>query len=666
MRRAVIDQPGVRIILIGLALSLFFGLALRSQIAESRVQFFLNKSTDRLQKDFYIDYESAKVNLSRWGLPLPALVIQNIRLSPKSTLCQSSQIFVNELEVPISFSALIGVNKIIPRIRVKEIELRLSDVEDCVWQNSIDQKESKSTATVSEDSALKASESSFKNIFSNNTRAELREIYIEKLKIISKKKPDQPILLKQVNFELFYFQNRLSEVQIRSKISALKDAKSDVYFLNSDLIALFKAKDKNEIEILSSINGKLLDGDVQLFSHALSTTKKISYELTLERVSVKALSPLIEDLNIFKGVSIEKIPFSISLANNGEIYLADKTEIDSKFKNIFINIENGIVKINQLVMNYTDSELLIKPFEMSVESLSLSKLKNIEQFKNKLDSFDSMGELSGKLEYTNKNLYTIKGNVKNIKAVFSNRGRRDLQNVEHVDIELLRRKNELKLEASNFIINNENVNGLLYAAHNTDNLNTSAQLKISGVTLNNKIWEQFTFVEQSPRIEVLWNYKKSAIETHNLKISADKILLPGVKLESLSIDISHLSSVDRSSNQLNVNIKPLRLSTDSSFFENGVVSQILNPKNGFKLDTLNSSKTNMTLSGPNWKNINFNLESYFLSDVSSKSDTHLTLKGAVKYEAGLEAKLILQNRDSVANFDLSLDQDDKIVVKRAQ
>lgn len=665
MRRAVIDQPGVRIILIGLVLSLFFGLALRSQIAESRIQIFLNKSTDRLQKDFYIDYESAKVNLSRWGLPLPALVIQNIRLSPKSTLCQSSQIFVDELEIPISFSALLGMNKIIPKIRVKEIELRLSDVEVCLWQNNIENEEAKPVVSEAEASVIKTSESSFKNIFSNNTKAELKEIYVEKLKIISKKKPDQPILLKQINFELFYFQNRLSEVQIRSKISTLKDARSDVYFLNSDLIAMFKAKDKNEIEILASLNGKLLDGDVLLFSHALSSTKKISYELTLEHVSIKALSPLVENIDFLKNINIEKMPVSISLINNGEIYLADKTIIDSKFKNIFINIENGLIKINEIEMNHTGSELLIKPFELSVESLSLSKLKNAEQFKNKLDSFDSLGELSGKLDFKNENSYKMNGNIKNIKAVFSNRGRRDLQNVEYVDIEISRSKNELKLEASNFIINNEKTDGLLRALYDTDNFGASAQLKISGVTLNNKIWEQFTFVEQSPRIEVLWNYKKSGAETHDIKISADKIFLPGVQLENLNVDIHHILSTKQDNNSLSVNIRPAKLSTDPDFLKNNLVSQVLNPKNGFKLDILNSRKTNMVFSGPNWKNINFNLDSYFLSDLSAKSDTHLTLKGAVKYEAGLEAKLILQNRDSAAKFDLSLDQDDKLIIKRA-
>lgn len=659
MRRAVIDQPGVRIFVIGLALSLFLGLALRVQISDARIQIFLNKSIDRLQKDFFVDYEVAKVNLSRWGLPLPALVIQNIRLSPMSTVCQSSQIFIDELEVPISISALLGLSKIIPKIRIKEIELRLSDIEKCIGENKTESKSSGNSLT-----GAKSDEPNVKNIFSNNTKAELKEIYIEKLKIISRTKADQPILLKQLNFDLFYFQNKLSEVHIKSKINALKDPKSEVYFLNSDLTAVFKAKENNEVESIVSVNGKLLDGDVKFFTQATSESKKITYDLVLERVSVKAFAPLVENSDLYKSINLEKTPISVSLVNNGEILLNDKISINSKFKNVLMNIESSLIRISDLEMHY-GTKLTIKPFELTVESLSLSKLKNLEQFRNKLDSFDSLGVFSGLLEYKNENSFRVKGNIKNIKAVFSNRGRRDLQNIEQVDVEAIRTANELRFEASNFIVNNEKVEGKFWAQYNVNSFSSSAQLKMTGVTLNDNIWEQFTFVKQSPRIDILWNYKKFDIETHNIKIYADQISLPGVKLEELNVELFQIFSNEGAHNTLNVTIKPSRLSTDASFLANSSVNQVLNPANGFKLEKLNSSKTTMSLSGRDWKNLSFYLDSYFLSDLSPKSESHLTLKGDVKYEIGLAAKLVLQNRSSIFKFDLSRNQSDEIVIKNA-
>ncbi len=664
MRRAVIDQPGARVFIIGLVLSAFLGLALRSQISESRVQALLAKSIDRLQTDFYIDYESAKVALSRWGLPLPALIIQNLRLSPKSTICQSSQIFVEELEVPISVSVLLGMNKTIPKFRIKEIELRLSDIHECIGHKKTDKSDDKAYAAFADSTSGKTDSSDIRSVFSNSTKAELKEIFIEKLKIISKSKPDQPVLLKQINLELSYTEKRLTEVQIRSKISALKDSRSDVYFLNSSLEAIIKSPEKNEIETVININGKLLDGDIQLFAHSFSGSNKVNYELGLQQVSIKALSPLIESNEFLKSLSTEKTPISISLKNNGELLYGGKPNFVSKFKKIQVNIEKGVVRINELDAGFTEDRFTVKPFTMSVEDLALTKIKNLEQFKDRLDSLDSLGELTGNLEFTNESQFSFKGTIRNIKAVFSNRGRRDLQNIDRVEVETARNGNELIFEANDFNINNKRLSGGLKAFYNTTTFITTAQMKLSGLMLDDKVWEQFTFVEQVPRIDVLWNYRKAGTELHTIKLLADRIALPGVMLEGLHVDITRLLAIDKVGNRLQVGIKPNRIVTDKSFLENEVIAEILNTKNGFKLESLVSQRTALSLSGTDWKNINFNLDSHFLSEVSPKSETHLTLKGSVKYEVGLDGQINMQNRASTSKFELTRDETDKIVVKQ--
>lgn len=664
MKRAVIDQPGARVFFIGLALSAFLGLALRSQISESRIQAFLAKSIDRLQADFYIDYESAKVNLSRWGLPLPALTIQNLRLSPKSTICQSSQIFVEELEVPISISVLLGVNKTIPKFRIRDIELRLSDIHECLGEKKAEKSEDNANAATVDSAAGKTDSSDIRSVFSNSTKAELKEIFIEKLKIISKSKPDQPVLLKQINLELAYTANRLTEVQIRSKISALKDSRSDIYFLNSGLEAIIKSPEKNEIETVININGKLLDGDIQLFAHSFSGSNKVNYELGLQQVSIKALSPLIESNEFLKSLNTEKTPISISLKNTGELLYGGRPNFVSKFKKVQVNIEKGVVRINELDAGFSEDRFTIKPFVMSVEDLALTRMKNLEQFRDRFDSLDSLGELTGNLEFTNESQFSFKGTIRNIKAVFSNRGRRDLQNIDRVDVEAARNGNELKLEAIDFNINNKKLSGGLKAFYNTTTFVTTAQMKLSGLMLDAKVWEQFTFVEQVPRVDVLWNYRKAGAESHTIKLLADKIALPGVMLEGLHVDINHLLTIDKVGNSLQVAIKPNRIVTGKSFLENDAIAEILNTKNGFKLESLISQRTALSLSGTDWKNINFNLDSHFLSDASPKSDTHLTLRGSVRPEAGLDGHINMQNRAATSKFELTRDGTDKIVVKQ--
>lgn len=690
MRRAVVDQSGFRIIAIGLVISVFLGLTLRSQISETRLQEHLSKAVSRLHNEFHVDFESAKINLSSWGLPLPALVVQNIRLSPKNVLCQNSQIFIEELKVPISIMTILGFSRTIPKVRMNEVELRLSDIEKCIDSTNSTQKNTfesntadhqKQVAVLSgEKSAVViADENHLKNIFSNQTRAELKEIYIEKLKIISSQNTAQPIFLKQLSLELLYTQNKLSEVQVKSKLNALKDARSEVYFLNSNLVAFFKTKENLEVESIINISGKLLDGDIQFFAHSFTGSGKVSYELALERVSARALSPIMSafslnsasdkdanpdlETNFDRYINLEKAPVSISLSNSGNIFFSKENKVNTKFNNVQIQIENGLLKIGEIDLDFVNSKILIKPFSLKIESLPLSKLKSITSFKSKLDSFESLGTLSGLFEYTNDSLYKMKGDLKNIQVVFSNRGRRDLQNVEHIGFEITRKAQELNLTASDFIINQEKIEGELTSRYDILNDDIQAQLKMSDVKLNDKIWEQFTFVEQSPKIDVWWNYKKIKSEIHDIKIYVEEMLLPGINLSELNVDINQVFSDVAQENKLSVSIKPNRFFGDESFLNQELVSQVLNEDYGFKLSELKSVKTNMSFFGSDWRNVDFNLDSYFFSDSTQKTDTHLSLKGGVKFQKGLTAQLVLQNRKSNFKFEIIKNADDEFVVQ---
>lgn len=690
MRRAVVDQSGFRIIAIGLVISVFLGLTLRSQISETRLQEHLSKAVSRLHNEFHVDFESAKINLSSWGLPLPALVVQNIRLSPKNVLCQNSQIFIEELKVPISIMTILGFSRTIPKVRMNEVELRLSDIEKCIDSTNSTQKNTfesntadhqKQVAVLSgEKSAVViADENHLKNIFSNQTRAELKEIYIEKLKIISSQNTAQPIFLKQLSLELLYTQNKLSEVQVKSKLNALKDARSEVYFLNSNLVAFFKTKENLEVESIINISGKLLDGDIQFFAHSFTGSGKVSYELALERVSARALSPIMSafslnsasdkdanpdlETNFDRYINLEKAPVSISLSNSGNIFFSKENKVNTKFNNVQIQIENGLLKIGEIDLDFVNSKILIKPFSLKIESLPLSKLKSITSFKSKLDSFESLGTLSGLFEYTNDSLYKMKGDLKNIQVVFSNRGRRDLQNVEYIGFEITRKAQELNLTASDFIINQEKIEGELTSRYDILNDDIQAQLKMSDVKLNDKIWEQFTFVEQSPKIDVWWNYKKIKSEIHDIKIYVEEMLLPGINLSELNVDINQVFSDVAQENKLSVSIKPNRFFGDESFLNQELVSQVLNEDYGFKLSELKSVKTNMSFFGSDWRNVDFNLDSYFFSDSTQKTDTHLSLKGGVKFQKGLTAQLVLQNRKSNFKFEINKNADDEFVVQ---
>ena len=98
MSRAVIDQPGLKIVMTGLVVSIALGLWLRWEISEVQLQKHINKLKVQIQEDFIFDYESTQIQLSQWGLPLPALKVYKTRLSPKKTTVRTHKYILTKLK----------------------------------------------------------------------------------------------------------------------------------------------------------------------------------------------------------------------------------------------------------------------------------------------------------------------------------------------------------------------------------------------------------------------------------------------------------------------------------------------------------------------------------------------------------------------------------------
>jgi hypothetical protein len=659
MRRAVIDQPGIRVCLAGFLISVFLGLALKNQISDSRVEYYLNKSVQRLQTDFTIDYDSARINLSKWGLPFPVLEVLHIRLSPKGNGCQSSQVYADELEVPITLPILFGFSTKVPKIRIREMELRVSDSDQCFHAEAPVKAEVAKVEPAKPTEAPKNSPQ-ITDVFSHSTKGELSEVFIEKLKVISSQHPEQPVVLKQINMDLSYAQSRLTNIVVRSKLNAIRDSKSDIYFINANLNLMVNSISPGAADCVLNVDGKLLDGDVQLFAHYITGEPKLNYEVSVGKVSLKALQPLINSAFLRKTSGLDKVPVSISLKNSGEAYIGSHPKIFSTFKKVLINVENAQIKSSAIDVVFDDSRTIVQPFDVIIDSLPLSRLKHLDMLKNKLQSFESLGVLSGKLSYRDNESFKFDGILRGLEIVFSNRGRRDLQPIDEMNFHLKRVKDDYSLEANSLVIGGEKIDGVLNIEHNAEKDRTTAALKLEGSLLSPRVWEQFTFVEQSPEVELSWNYQKAETESYNLKLYADSLELPGVLFSNVHMDVQRL--IDAAHSSVVLNIKPTRILTNEKFLDNEYVSEILNASVGIKGQIFSSDKTFVNFSGSDWRNLTFTLDSY-LSEPETKNPLHMVLKGVAEQSKGVSSRLILSNKSQAFRFDLTSTNDSPLVVK---
>ena len=108
-------------------------------------------------------------------------------------------------------------------------------------------------------------------------------------------------------------------------------------------------------------------------------------------------------------------------------------------------------------------------------------------FKGKLDSFESLGVVSGKLSYISDANVKFDGILRGLEVVFSNRGRRDLQTIDEMNFHFRKINKFYSLEASGLVSGNEKIDGALTVEHYADTDKIDASLKLSGIIFNKKV-----------------------------------------------------------------------------------------------------------------------------------------------------------------------------------
>lgn len=668
MNRAVIDQPGLRVLVFGLLLALFLGLGLRSQISTERVGKSLQRSVQILEKDFLIDFDGAQVRLAKWGLPLPHLVVSKLRVSPRKSHCQSSQIYIDELELPLQLKHLFSRDKTIDLIRAKNVEVRLVDLETCFANEKTDKAEKKnrpqkaeaSTAVMTgEDfasgSSALTSPASATNIFSQKTGTRLKEIAIDQLKVITSKNYDQPIVFKQLKFFLNYEEAKLSQVDVRSRVYAIKDSRSDIYFLISDLNAQIrpmkadKSNPEQNVETTLQLKGRLLDGDLQVFLQASTQNKKASYEVTTRNVSLKAYGPLL--MRNMKDMPFDKWPLSTSFYMVGEAQQVGELKAFFKFKNFEAVGENMRLDFPEMNFEILNGHSVLRPFQVTLNHLPLAPVKAILAEQYDFQSVESLGVMNGLLKYEDHKHWSFDGEIQKTELIFSNRGSREIELIDSVAVNLAYKADQLNFKLDNLTVHQNQISGGLEGEFVKDPLSLQLSLDIEGQVLNEKIWKQLTQVSQNPSVKLVWNYKKTNEERHQIKISSPEMEFQGFKLADVQIDFMQL--VAEETRSLALSLKTSKAEIRTPELNVNISKAFFNEETGLSnAEVYTALKTQIGMQGSNWKNMNFDLDTILFDADGVKSLEHLKAKGEWRSDSSLSGVASLQNPRRTLKYNL--------------
>ncbi len=663
MSRAVIDQAGFKVCTIGLILSLVFGLALKSQISPKRIGTVLQEAVARLEKDFIIDFKSAEVKLSNWGLPLPFLEIAQIRMSPKKALCQDTQIYVEKLIVPLSLVSLLTSKTLINQISASSVELRVAEFNNCLamqQKSGIEQKpvvKTESGANFVTESLAQGEPNVEKSIFQVRTAAQLNKVKIDQLKVIFKNYPTQALDLRQVQVALDYSANQLDKIQIISQVYALKDPQSNLHYFRGELALVLSSAENNLLEVDAKLKGQLLDGELQIYFLYNSLEQILKTDFVAKNIAMK---PFIQ-LNLVESAWLN-YPVGMHFQGYSQHHLGGRQQAEINLKSVQISGDQTFISIPEIRGSQINKKLNVEAFTADIQRLNLNKLKNLSQMKSISESIENYGDFQGVFNFKDAGHMNLSGNWANLEFIFANRGRRELQKLDSFKVVGNLVGDAVSLKLNEFVMNKKSLTGKAEIQHNLKNQTTTGDAQLSGQLIGEKVWTLLTQLPQSPDIKFQWNYKKSEDERHQIYFYADTIKTHGLQL--VAPEFQMIQTVkDNASLALAVNLKAKESTIVAESLKEDSIAQLFSTGSVFSENSYSSESLNLNLKGTDWKNMSFEFETKVTPQGDSKQAQALRSKGEWKDDESLSGTLSVQLPAGLKRFELLKNQSSTLTIQ---
>lgn len=558
MKRAVVDQPGLKYILSGLVLSIFLGLLVRSQIAPHRLKNELNRYVEKIELEkahqkLKLNFNEAEVKLTDWGIPGAFLIVKNIKISSGLPSCTDNQIYIDSLVLPINLWDVIFSKKEIDKIRLGLVELRTSHFDKCLSDfNSVKKESGFPIAEVESFNQEKKNNSNELAIDSEKPV----HVFIERLKLLDRGYYDYPILLQSLNLHGQLLASRLVKAEVNSQFFLFKDSNKLNYQLRSNLDLQYE--NRNQLDISAKVSGKLIDKNFNLKFDYDHQNQIVKASHSFENVSLKAALTLLNSHKNTDGLT----GISISSQGSGEYNLKSKQFDYYKVQELSMTSESGHLSAREIQITQL-SPLKYQPFELKLNNFDMSKLKYFYGAASLNKSIDSYGLASGKI-LVKDNEFEAQGQMTDAAVIFSNKGRRAIQKIDKFSF--VYKNNQLKID--DIQVEGKPVSGGValsrYFSPEKDRTGIKGSINVSKINLNSEVFKIFELdLKNNPNIQLNAQFDNSQL---HVRMEIDQLQSDSYDIKK--VDFDYLGGEDPLT-ESNLNLKVKTIATKKSFWTKG-------------------------------------------------------------------------------------------------
>lgn len=427
-RHSVAEQPGRLVFFVGVGIALILGLLIRGLLSPEKVKAHIETAAAQIHPSVKVEFDAAHLSLSKAFLPRVAIVIERVRLESSNLCWMSPRIFVDQLEIPISFLSILKGRPALGRFAANEVELRLREERprsDCEEKNlAASEKTAEGASTPAP--AVSLVRKAPRPEMVGGPGGDMESLSIRKLTVFLEK----PRIMR-FDFQSLEFLVRSSRprvYQLKAQTQLLRDAVAAEWLGASQIHLEYKEFPDRQLD--GRVFGNWREGYYSIAANYKSEDNKVRLSSELRHIPLGQVLALASRLGVdVRGFTPKQSWLSFVADSEGDV--GSLQNLPTRVRSLRLEGDLGEFSFDQLEI------LAWKPFRMNpvrvdVKSLDLDRVLEFLGRPHPSPVLAKLGKFRGQLEVTSPEKLRLVGEHGGLQFVFSNQGQRELQSVSKI------------------------------------------------------------------------------------------------------------------------------------------------------------------------------------------------------------------------------------------
>lgn len=540
------NQPGWFLTIIGILFSLFVGFLFRASFSPGFVKEKILQASLKINDQVITHVDSAKIKLKddSFGiLPRFSIVLEQVTMESNQPCWMMPLLQIDELSLPLSIESFLLYGKIeIKEMNARYVTLKLRSEKKCVnvASNSVN-----SNSSINKEVTLGVNlDQSKKNENDKNING-LQSFSAENFKIIYL--PNRQNDLEFSHFHVDVLSQLPRKAKLQAEWNAFGDQRVGDYLFKSQLNFIF---DESEDSIFSgNIKGQWREGSVAINVKHFKSNENTILSWNIHQVPMQQI---MSTLNQYKLTQMKFNFKNFWFSSEGGSQIVNGKLNSFKFDKLILdgdigNIQSGPVRgLSVDPLRFNEFDFLLKNMNLD---FFMDSLKQDTQF------VLSLGHLNGSATVQDRKNLKLTGKWTDLKFIFSNKGKRELQNVSSIDLICELTNNIWKINLDHFVLDKNPIDGFVKFQADRFLKKVDMNLNLKKIKLNPEVTDLMTNGGSIDAFDV-----ESHLSLKDKQISKldGKISFPNLELEDIQFK-NILFNMKSSNNELHFSLRADRI-----------------------------------------------------------------------------------------------------------